>query len=241
MHSTSYIIRFVLIMTTLAALILASLNTFLGPQHAKNEKIYNKRAVLAAVKDHLDGTSLTDMTDQQVEDVFANKIQQEVINMSGEVIEGVTAESVDLAKERKKPEADRLLPLYVYTDAAGKKYYILSIRGNGLWDEIWGSIALEEDMKTVAGASFDHKGETPGLGAEIKDNPAFPDQFTGKTIIDEQGNYTSVVVKKGGATNPANEVDAISGATVTSNGVTEMLYRGIRYYQPYFNKLEQKS
>lgn len=241
MHSTSYIIRFVLIMTTLAALILASLNTFLGPQHAKNEKIYNKRAVLAAIKDHLDGTPLAEMTDKEVEDVFSNKIEQEVVNMAGDVVDGVTAESVDLAKEKKKPEADRLLPLYIYTDAAGKKYYILSIRGNGLWDEIWGSISLEEDMKTVAGASFDHKGETPGLGAEIKDNPAFPEQFPGKTIVDNQGNYTSVIVKKGGATDPTNEVDAISGATVTCNGVTEMLFRGIKYYQPYFNKLEQKS
>ncbi len=241
MHSTSYIIRFVLIMTTLAALVLASLNTFLGPKHAMNEKIYNKRAVLAAVKDHLDGTTLADMSDQDVESIFSNKIKQTVINMSGEVVEGQVAESIDLAKEKKKPEADRLLPLYLYTNDAGEAFYIISIRGNGLWDEIWGSIALEKDLKTVAGASFDHKGETPGLGAEIKDNPSFPDQFTGKTIIDENGNYTSIIVKKGGASNPANEVDAISGATVTCNGVTEMLYRGIQYYQPYFNKLDQKS
>lgn len=241
MHSTSYIIRFVLIMTTLAALVLASLNTFLGPKHAMNEKIYNKRAVLAAVKDHLDGTVLTEMTDQQVEDIFKSKIKQEVLNMSGEVIEGQVAESIDLAKEKKKPEADRLLPLYIYTNDAGETFYIVSIRGSGLWDEIWGSIALEKDLKTVAGASFDHKGETPGLGAEIKDNPSFPDQFTGKQIVDDSGTYTSVVVKKGGATNPTNEVDAISGATVTCNGVTEMLYRGIKYYQPYFSKLEQKS
>lgn len=241
MHSTSYIIRFVLIMTTLAALVLASMNTFLGPKHAMNEKIYNKRAVLAAVKDHLDGTVLADMTDQQVEDIFKSKIKQEVLNMSGDVVEGQVAESIDLAKEKKKPEADRLLPLYVYTNEAGATFYIVSIRGSGLWDEIWGSIALEKDLKTVAGASFDHKGETPGLGAEIKDNPSFPDQFTGKKIVDDSGTYTSVIVKKGGATNPTNEVDAISGATVTCNGVTEMLFRGIKYYQPYFSKLEQKS
>ena len=241
MHSTSYIIRFVLIMTTLAALVLASLNTVLGPKHAMNEKIYNKRAILAAVKDHLDGAILEEMSDQQVEDIFKSKIKQEVLNMSGEIVEGQVAETIDLAKEKKKPEAERLLPLYIYANDAGEQYYIVSIRGSGLWDEIWGSIALEKDLRTVAGASFDHKGETPGLGAEIKDNPAFPAQFTGKKIIDDEGTYTSVIVKKGGATNPLNEVDAISGATVTSNGVTEMLYRGINYYQPYFSKLEKKS
>ncbi|MCF8236809.1 MAG: NADH:ubiquinone reductase (Na(+)-transporting) subunit C [Saprospiraceae bacterium] len=241
MHSTSYIIRFVLIMTTLAALVLASLNTFLGPKHVMNEKIYNKRAVLAAVKDHLAGTDLEDMTDKDVQSIFSSKIEQKVINMSGDIVEGQTAESIDLAKEKKKPEDDRLLPLYIYTNEAGETFYIISVRGNGLWDEIWGSIALDKDLKTVAGASFDHKGETPGLGAEIKDNPSFPDQFTGKQIIDQDGNYTSIIVRKGGAKNPTNEVDAISGATVTSNGVSEMLYRGIQYYQPYFNKLKQKS
>ncbi|MBK7342947.1 MAG: NADH:ubiquinone reductase (Na(+)-transporting) subunit C [Saprospiraceae bacterium] len=241
MHSTNYIIRFVLIMTTLAALVLASLNTILGPKHAMNEKIYNKRAILAAVKDHLDGAKLEEMSDKQVEEIFKSSIKQEVLNMSGDVVEGQVAETIDLAKEKKKPESDRLLPLYIYANQAGEQYYIVSVRGSGLWDEIWGSIALEKDLRTVAGASFDHKGETPGLGAEIKDNPAFPDQFPGKKIIDDQGTYTSVIVKKGGATNPVNEVDAISGATVTSNGVTEMLYRGINYYQPYFSKLEKKS
>ena len=241
MHSTSYIIRFVLIMTTLAALVLASLNTFLGPKHAMNEKIYNKRAVLAAVKDQLDGKQIKDLTDEDVETIFTTKIQQVALSMSGDVVDGMTAEAIDLSRERKKPESDRLLPLYLYTNESGQIFYILSIRGKGLWDEIWGSVALKDDLKTVAGASFDHKGETPGLGAEIKDNPSFPDQFIGKQITDDGGTYTSIVVKKGGIRNPTYEVDAISGATVTCNGVTEMLFRGIKYYQPYFTKLEQKS
>jgi Na+-transporting NADH:ubiquinone oxidoreductase subunit C len=238
-HSTSYIIRFVLIMTSVAALILASMNTFLAERHIKNEKVYNKRAILAAVKDHLDGgKSVDNLSDAEVESIFANNIQSFVLTMKGEKLEGKDAETVDMAKERKKPEPDRLLPLYVFSNAQGKSFYILSIRGNGLWDEIWGAIALEEDMRTIAGASFDHKGETPGLGAEIKDNPGFPSQFPGKTIYDEQGNYTSVVVRKGGAVNPAFEVDGISGATVTCDGVTEMLQRGIRYYEPYLKTLK---
>ena len=77
------------------------------------------------------------------------------------------------------------------------KFILVSVRGSGLWDEIWGSIALEDDFNTITGATFDHKGETPGLGAEIKDNPKFPSQFVGKKIYDENGEYVSVQVKKG--------------------------------------------
>jgi len=89
----------------------------------------------------------------------------------------------------------------------------------------------------VVGASFDHAGETPGLGAEIKDNPSFAKQFGGKKIY-RDGEYVSVGVIKGGAKNIAYEVDGISGATVTANGVGEMLYRGIKYYEPYFGKVK---
>lgn len=242
MHSTNYIIRFVLVMTTVAALILAALNTFLEEKHVSNEKLYNKRAILAAVGSHIGGdTPLSDLADKEIEALFKNNIQQVVIDMKGQVIEGRTAESVDMAVEKKKPESDRLLPVYVFTNDEEKSYYILSIRGSGLWDEIWGSIALEGDLKTIAGASFDHKGETPGLGAEIKDNPAFPSQFIGKMIYDDQGEYTSVSVVKGKAGDSSHEVDGISGATVTCNGVSEMLIRGLKYYEPYLNTIKNKS
>ena len=157
--------------------------------------------------------------------------------MSGEAVEGVLAEKIDMAKERKKPESERLLPLFIY-EQGGEKYYIVSVRGNGLWDEIWGNIALESDLSTITGAAFDHKGETPGLGAEIKDNPNFAKKFKGKKIYDE-GEYVSVTVRKGGAKDPEHDVDGISGATVTADGVTEMLHRGIKYYEPYFKTLKQ--
>lgn len=242
MHSTNYIIRFVLVMTTVAALILAALNTFLAEKHIGNEKLYNKRAILSAVSAHIGGDiPLADLPDKEVEQLFLNNIRQVVIDMNGKIQEGRSAESVDMAVEKKKPEAERLLPVYIFTNAEGKSYYILSIRGSGLWDEIWGSIALEDDLKTIAGASFDHKGETPGLGAEIKDNPAFPSQFMGKLIYDDKGVYTSVSVVKPGTGGSAHQVDGISGATVTSNGVTEMMVRGLKYYEPYLNSIKNKS
>jgi Na+-transporting NADH:ubiquinone oxidoreductase subunit C len=234
-HSSSYIIRFVLIMTTVSALVLASLNTFLAEKHASNEMLYNRRAILASVEPYIDGGKrVAQLSDDEVNQIFGQQIKQYVLDMNGGRIDGKQAEEVDMARERKKPEADRLLPMYVFTNGEGTSLYILSVRGNGLWDEIWGNIALKDDLVTIAGASFDHTGETPGLGAEIKDNPRFSAQFAGKRIFNEQGEYTSVLVRKGGARDPYHEVDGISGATVTADGVSEMLKRGLRYYQPYF-------
>ena len=119
----------------------------------------------------------------------------------------------------------------------GKSGYIFSVRGSGLGDAIWGNIALEEDMNTVAGVSFDHAGETPGLGAEIKDNNAWKAQFVGKKIYDGD-KYVSVYVRKGGAIDLEHEVDGLSGATVTADGVTKMLYEGLKAYEPYMEDAE---
>jgi len=245
-HSTGYIIKFIVTLTGIVALVLAFMATALKPRQDRNEAIYNKRAILAAVEGPL-GKEVKNLTDLDVQEVFDNQVEQLVVDMTGATVDdavilkrkykGTLAEDIDMAKEKKRPESERLLPVFIF-DQDGKKYYIISVRGNGLWDEIWGNIALEDDLKTIAGTAFDHKGETPGLGGEIKDNPSFPAQFKGKKIIDDNGNYTSIVVRKGGARNPTFEVDGISGATITCDGVTEMLYRGIKYYEPYFNSIK---
>lgn len=247
--STGYVVRFVLIMTTVVAVLLTVLFLGLKTKSAVNEAIFNKRAILSAVADHLgEGVVHKDLTDDQVLEIFDSKVEQIALNMSGQKLtsediiqsgyKGGKPENIDMAKEKKKDEADRILPAYIYNTDKGK-FYILSVRGNGLWDEIWGNIALEDDLSTIAGASFDHRGETPGLGAEIKDNPAFPKQFKGKKIYDEKGQYTSVDVVKGGAEKgDVHAVDGISGATVTADGVGEMLERGIRYYEPFINQMK---
>ncbi len=216
------------------ALILSLLATGLKPIHDRNEAIYNKKAILSAIESNLDAKAST-MSDDQVQTIFDDQIEQIVVDMNGNVVDGVIAEEIDMARERKKPVADQRLPIYIYNGQAGK-IYIVSVRGSGLWDEIWGSIALEDDFNTISGAAFDHKGETPGLGAEIKDNPKFSAQFIGKKLYDENGEFVSVEVKKGGIQEPAHQVDAISGSTITGNGVTEMLDRGLQYYEPYFKK-----
>lgn len=236
--TTKYIVTFVLIMTVVVAFILAGMNTFLKPIHDLNEAVYNKKSVLLSISNEFE-TPVASMTAQEVQDIFDSRIDELAVDAEGNLVEGLNAEEVVLETELKKPKAEQRYPMYVYNKEDGSKIYIISVRGQGLWDAIWGSVALQEDLNTVEGASFDHAGETPGLGAEIKDNPSFPASFVGKKIYDEQGNFTSIQVVKGTLQRPEHQVEAISGATITMNGVTDMLERGIQNYEPFFEKIEQ--
>ena len=241
MHSSGYIIRFVLMITTVVALVLALMSTQLKPIHDKNEAIYNKRAIISAIQNKLD-KAVAEMSDAEVESIFSEKITQKVMSANGDFLnenqvmergyKAGKAENVDMGKERKKAESDRMYPIYEYRDG-DDAFNIISVRGSGLWDAIWGNIAIGDDMNTIVGASFDHAAETPGLGAEIKDNPNFPKSFEGKKIFNESGDYISITVRKGGAQDANHEVDGITGATVTADGVTEMMQSGVEKYLTY--------
>ncbi len=246
MHSTRQIYTFVLMMTTVVALVLAGLFTLLKGIHQKNEAVFTKRAILASVMPK----EVKGMSDDDVISLFQSKVKQTVVDVNGNVIsqdevkkrrsigaKPGLAEDLDLAKEKKQSDENRLFPLFEYETSEGK-VFITAVRGSGLWDEIWGYVALKSDLNTVVGVSFDHKAETPGLGAEIKDNPAFPAQFKGKTIYND-GEYTSIYVRKGGAKNTKYEVDGISGATITGDGVAAMMYDGLKYYEPVFQKIKE--
>ncbi len=223
-------------MTLIVSVVLAVIVSGLKPVHDDNEAVFKKREVFKAVKDYL-GADLDKMSDKEVLALFEKSMKQVVIDANGKPVEGVKAENIDMAKEDKKPAADRQYPVFIYEGDKGT-YYLVAVRGNGLWDKIWSTVALKDDLNTIAGTSFGHVGETPGLGAEITDNPSFPKQFQGKTIYD--GNeFVSVSVVKGGIKIPAHQVDAITGATITSYGVTEMFERGLRVYLPYFESLKK--
>jgi len=227
-HSNRYVFLYTLVLTSIVALVLALLATSLKPLQEKNEALFKKKDILSAVD-----ASFAKDGDDKIESTFA-KVKQFVLDAEGNIVEGVKAEDLDMKKEEKKAETDRQYPLYVYNHN-GKDLYIVSTRGNGLWDKIWGSFALENDFRTIAGVTFDHAGETPGLGAEIKDNSDFKKQFIGDKIFnDKTGEY--LVVKKGGQRdfNKDYEVDAISGATVTCDGVTDMIANGMSPYFAYF-------
>jgi Na+-transporting NADH:ubiquinone oxidoreductase subunit C len=231
-------------MTIIVALVLSLMVSGLKDVHTENESVYNKKGILSAVSDQL-GKDITALSNKEVQEIFEKQIVQKVVNNKGEELtaEQIKAASgassavdIDLGKEAKKPIDQRLLPIFTYTDANKKSYNILYVRGKGLWDEIWGYIAFSDDWNTISGQAFDHKGETPGLGAEIKDNKSWYSQFTGKKIYNQAGEYKSVSVVKGGVKIPDHQVDAISGATITGNGVDEMLEKGLKNYEPYIQK-----
>lgn len=173
----------------------------------------------------------------EAEELFSRYITEtKVVNHEGEEIEGDAFE-VDLQDENRKPVEERQLPVFI-ADVDGENYYVVPVRGAGLWGPIWGYIGLESDLVTIAGANFDHASETPGLGAEIADRP-FEEQFRGKRIYDEAGDFRPVTVVKGTAPpDDPHRVDGISGGTITSNGVTNMLRDGLEVYKSYFEKLK---
>jgi Na+-transporting NADH:ubiquinone oxidoreductase subunit C len=119
----------------------------------------------------------------------------------------------------------------------GTKYYIVPLRGAGLWNAIWGYIALKEDKNTIQGAVFDHTGETAGLGAEITQQ-WFKDRFVGEKVFNKEGKLVGINVSKTNndpkdTDKDDHEVDAISGATITGDGVTAMIIERLTHYLPY--------
>lgn len=124
-------------------------------------------------------------------------------------------------------------PLFICKKEDGTTSYVVPMVGKGLWGPIWGYVAISSDFNSISGASFDHKGETPGLGAEINKDE-FETAFIGKKIFENDGTFMSVKVIKGGADpSDIHGVDAISGGTITSNGVSEMLERTFKTYEPF--------
>lgn len=132
--------------------------------------------------------------------------------------------------------SERNLPVYVCSHENGNTYYILPMRGKGLWGPVWGYVALENDLNTIYGTVFDHSKETPGLGAEITES-WFEKSFVGKRLFDDQQNFKSVqVVKSGSGKEPLHNVDAITGGTITSKGLEAMVFDCLEAYVPFMTK-----
>lgn len=225
--SNRYVFIYASVMVIVVALVLSTAATLLRPLQERNMRIEKMQNILSTI-------GIPAPRSQAIE-LFEQYIQvSKVLNHLGEEIEGDAFE-VDLQEENRKPLEQRQLPMFI-AEVDGELFYIVPIRGNGLWGPIWGYLSFREDMTTIAGANFDHSSETPGLGAEISD-PPFQQQFIGKRIFDDAGEFRPVVVVRGGARpDDPHGVDAISGGTITSNGVTAMLRNGLEVYKPYFKK-----
>ena len=236
MHSNKYTFLYAIGISVITAIVLAYTSEGLRPLQEANIELDNKTSVLRSVR-----IQTTDR--DSIESIYATRMEEMVINSSGEVQPDITVHQVILKEELSKPGNERLLPLYIYTGLDGKKRYVIPMRGTGLWGPIWGYISLEEDLNTVYGAYFSHKSETPGLGAEIAEQP-FQKQFEGKKIMSPDDNFVSVrVVKQAAKTSfgPEHRVDGISGGTITSSGTDAMILNAIAPYINYFKKINQEG
>tara|TARA_Y100000385_G_scaffold241366_1_gene257746 strand:- start:395 stop:1066 length:672 start_codon:yes stop_codon:yes gene_type:complete len=178
------------------------------------------------------------------EDLYMDYISEELsLKSDGTIDDAIKAFDINLALEVKKDSDTQRFPLYI-ANVENEKFYVIPLRGAGLWAEIWGYIALKEDINTIKGVSFDHKSETAGLGAEITED-WFIDSFTDEKINDSQGNFVGVYLTKSN-NDPRNEdkmdneVDAISGATITGDGVSDMIIERVQNYLPYFNNISNE-
>lgn len=226
-NSNSYTFIFAIIMVVVVGVVLAFAATSLQPLQYENMRQEKMQNILATIGIQTDRAGAQKLFDQYI-------TEQLVLNNQGEVKEGVNAFDVDLAKELKKKDEEQNFPLYV-SEVEGETYYIIPLRGAGLWNAIFGYIALKDDVNTIKGAVFDHLGETPGLGAEITQE-WFRHRFDDEKIFDDEGNFVGVSVVKGNASpsKEDNKVDAISGATITGDGVSNMISERLEHYLPYF-------
>jgi Na+-transporting NADH:ubiquinone oxidoreductase subunit C len=229
-ESNLYTIIYSAVLVLLVGVLLSVVYQALKPKQDENVANDKKSQILAAAL-------IVPTKEQSVAELYKEHITAKVVNSRGYDVKGANAFDVNVSEQVKKDDNNRLLPVYICTTDNGTKY-IIPVYGAGLWGPIWGYIAFNNDGTSIYGAYFAHEGETPGLGAEIE-KPKFQEQFQGKAIYDN-GNFTSVKVVKNGQepTDGTSFVHAVSGGTITSQGVQKMLENSLRPYDAYFKKLQ---
>lgn len=241
MFSNRYIFIYATVLVVFSALILTLAAVGLKPFQDKNIRVEKMQQLLGAVGVESDAKNAEELFNKYFTEQHAVNSKGEIIGsvVNGKQVKGdINPFALDIKKEMALVKANNpsaSLPIYIF-EKDGKKSYVVPVNGNGLWGGIWGNIAFAEDLNTIVGVNFDHKSETPGLGAEIA-TTSFQDQFKGKTIFDGDDFKSVEVIKRADKNNP-HQVDAISGGTITSNGVSDMLQNCLKYYIPYFNSLK---
>ena len=233
--SNAYTFGFAAAMVVVVASVLAFTASSLKDLQQENVRKEKMQNVLATIGIEIDRDGAEALFNKHI-------TYQLALRNDGTVDESVDPFSgIKLALELKKEPTQQRFPLYL-ADVEGASYYIIPLRGAGLWDAIWGYIALESDRNTIKGAVFDHKAETAGLGAEITQQ-WFMDRFVGEKVFDNVGKLVGISVSKTN-NDPKDldkndhEVDAISGATITGDGVSDMIIERLTHYQPYLEQTQ---
>lgn len=249
-NSNTYTVIYSIILVVVVAAVLAFTAITLQPKQETNVKVETISKILTTVGLY---NTESQMSNEDILKTYSENIQEAVlVNFNGEVsgqmssdvnnieIKGqsdLKAQNDIMKKINAGDEAAKSslkLPVYVF-NVNGEKITVVPCYGAGLWGPIWGYLAFDKDMNTIDGAVFDHKGETPGLGAEIATN-WFRENFKGKKINDAENNFVSIEIVKGGAADDdINGVDAISGGTITSDALEKAIDTWLRFYVPYFN------
>jgi len=242
----SYTVIFAVLMVVVVGTILAYMASAFSSRIHENERFEKQQNILYAmgVNQNEGPGSVNFIPTNQVEAAFSKYIKEQLVIEGDKITKDDNAYQIDMKKQLEvvKEGGTPKLPVFI-GEKDDKRYYIVPMYGKGLWDAIWGFISLDENM-VVQGVYFDHKGETPGLGANIKAR-YFMDDFTGETIM--QGTrYAGITVTKGN-NDPLNEdkednqVDALAGATLTGNGVSAMIKKTVDLYKDYFETLRKKG
>ncbi|MHA7131663.1 NADH:ubiquinone reductase (Na(+)-transporting) subunit C [Algoriphagus namhaensis] len=247
-QSNVYIITFSVILTVVLGLLLSGTSQVLGPLQREAEALDKKKQILGAV---ISGEEIGAMTPEEIKAFYESRIASVVVDINGQQVterDGVqiSAENVDIAKNYKMPKEDRLYPVFMYHEEGNDEAvesYIFPLYGAGLWDAIWGYLALDTDMNTIGGITLAHAGETPGLGARITE-PGVQARFAGKEIYNESGELVAVDMQKGEGKDYSgmpHQVDGLSGATITANGVNAMLENYLQAYQAYIESKKSST
>lgn len=240
-ESNGYTFGFAIALVVVVGAILAGIAMAAKPFQEKNELVKKKMDILKAILPEDEADNVTRKNATAMFEEMVNLDDAVVLDINGEVKEDVKAFDIDIRKDfrdKTLKDEDKRFPLFVSTDEEGKKSYVIPVVGKGLWGPVWGNICLGDDMRTIKGATFDHKSETPGLGAEIK-QAFFINRWLGEKVATE--NWEPVkfeVVKDNSGATTETKVDGITGGTITSKGVEEMVNRGLKPYITYFKTLK---
>ena len=241
-RSNTYVIIFSAILTIILGLLLSGTSVVLKPLQDKQVELDNKKKILGAV---MDISSIKDPN--AILELYEKRFNSVVIDINGKVVEkdkkgnAVIAENVNIQKNYKMAKEDRIYPVFQFmseTDPNKVEAYIFPMWGAGLWDWISGFVAVESDLNTIKGIAFDHKTETPGLGARITSDQ-IKDRYKGKKIFDSVGTLVSVSMVKGEKGEPLDDhhIDGMSCATLTGKGVNAMMLQYMGCYQAFIKSL----